>query len=165
MSRPGMNAYYAVTKNIEGGGQEEFVFDIDESGFIWRSVDGKIGETPFHQLATIPLVAKHVKRRFAGESKDVNMGGGDIPIDLLARMGSTREEFFYEEPLKGTSKVKIMVANGGQEELEVTLVLWGASPHDDPYFVKPEFWPEITPYKVVEYERRKQQAENDAESE
>jgi hypothetical protein len=78
-------------------------------------------------------------------------------------MGINREELLYEEPLKGTSKVKIMVANTGQEELEVTLVLWGASPAFDPYFVPPEYWPQITPWKVAEYNRSQEEKESDAE--
>jgi hypothetical protein len=148
-----MNQYLADTKLIAAGATEDFIFTLDTDGFILVAVDGKVDDTPFHQLATCPYIVKGVTRRGAGKDADSNMGNGDIPLDLFCRMGSDRQKLFYEEPLKGASKVKISVQNGDQDDHHITIVVWGATPPQDPYYVRPEDWPKLTPWKVAEFDR------------
>ncbi|MDD5531272.1 MAG: hypothetical protein PHC52_00615 [Syntrophales bacterium] len=154
MSRPGKNQYLADTKHIAAGGTATFTFTVDTEGFILVAADAEVDGTPFCALTTCPFVVTEVKRRTAGKDEDSSMGQGNIPLALFCRMGTDRNKFFYEEPLKGNSKVQIQVTNGdGQAAHDVTIVLWGATPGNDPYYARPEDWPKLFPYMVVQEEK------------
>lgn len=155
MSRPGKNQYLADTKNITAGGSATFTFTVDSEGFILVAIDAEVDATPYSALATCPFVVTETKRRTAGKDEDSSMGQGNIPLALLCRMGADRDKLFYEEPLKGNSKVSITVANADGQAHNVTIVLWGATPGNDPYYARPEDWPKMFPGMVVKDETSK----------
>jgi hypothetical protein len=152
MSRPGKNQYLADTKHLGAGASAVFTFTIDSEGFILNAIDAEVDATPYSALATCPFVVTETKRRTAGKDEDSSMGQGNIPLALLCRMGADRDKLFYEEPLKGNSKVAITVLNSDTSAHDVTLVLWGATPGNDPYYVRPEDWPKMFPGLVVKEE-------------
>lgn len=152
MSRPGKNQYLADTKLIHGGGSATFTFTVDQEGFILVAVDANVDSTPYSALATCPFMVTEVKRRTAGKDEDSSMGQGNIPLDLFCRMGADKGKFFYEEPLKGNSKIAVTVLNGDGQDHTVTVVLWGATPGNDPYYARPEDWPKMFPGMVVKDE-------------
>ncbi|MFH2074073.1 MAG: hypothetical protein ABIJ57_01825 [Pseudomonadota bacterium] len=152
MSRPGKNQYLADTKRITAGGSATFTFTVDQEGFILNAIDAEVDATPYSSLATCPFVVTETKRRTAGKDEDSSMGQGNIPLALLCRMGADRSKLFYEEPLKGNSKVSITVANADNAAHDVTIVLWGATPGNDPYYVRPEDWSKMYLGMVVKDE-------------
>jgi len=153
MSRPGRNQYISVKKEIKADDTADFVFTIDEEGFIWRYTDFKMGVEPYHDLATVPYEVTEVKRKFAGEDQETSMGQGNIPLDLFCRHGDQPHTLEYEEPIKGGSKILIKVVNTDATKRDVYVVVWGAPMKQDPYYVRPEDWPKMTPFQVAELDR------------
>lgn len=155
-SRPGFNQVYAETKDIEKLATADFVFQVEDDGFIWRGVDVEIDQQTLQKLATVPFRVTDVIRRGAGEAKDSHMNQGDIPLALFCKSGNPDRTFYYEEPISGRGKIKIKVSNLDAEfKHEVTIVLWGASFKEDPEYLPPEKWPDVTPWKVKEVDRTK----------